>query len=81
MRLEASLQSAGALPKIVFLHYPPKYKGYECPEIIELIILYHTIVIFSRRQKSRTPPSRLTADTLLIFTFIPASTTTALFLT
>lgn len=40
MRLEASLQSAGALPKIVFLHYPPKYKGYECPEIIELMNKY-----------------------------------------
>ncbi len=37
MRLEASLKSAGDLPKIVFLHYPPKYKGYECPEIIQLM--------------------------------------------
>lgn len=37
IRLEASLQSAGTLPKIVFLHYPPKYKGYECQEIIELL--------------------------------------------
>ena len=40
MRLEASLKSAGELPKIVFLHYPPKYKGYECPEIIELMKRY-----------------------------------------
>lgn len=39
-RLEASLKSAGALPKIVFLHYPPKYKGYECPEILELLQRY-----------------------------------------
>lgn len=40
MRLEASLRSAGDLPKIVFLHYPPKYKGYECPEIIDLLKRY-----------------------------------------
>lgn len=40
IRLEASLQSAGDLPKIVFLHYPPKYKGYECPEILELLNKY-----------------------------------------
>ena len=41
MRLEASLKSAGDLRKIVFLHYPPKYKGYECPEIIELLKRYN----------------------------------------
>lgn len=40
LRLEASLQSAGDLPKLVFLHYPPKYKGYECPEILELLKKY-----------------------------------------
>ena len=40
LRLEASLKSAGDLPKIVFLHYPPKYKGYECPEILELLKKY-----------------------------------------
>ena len=40
MRLEASLKAAGDLPKIVFLHYPPKYKGYECPEILELLHKY-----------------------------------------
>ena len=40
MRLEASLKSAGDLHKIVFLHYPPKYKGYECPEIIDLMKRY-----------------------------------------
>ena len=32
IRLEASLQSAGELPKMVFLHYPPRYKGYECQQ-------------------------------------------------
>lgn len=40
LRLEASLQSAGELPKLVFLHYPPRYKGYECPEILELLRKY-----------------------------------------
>ncbi len=39
-RLEVSLQSAGALPKLVFLHYPPRYKGYACPEILELLQRY-----------------------------------------
>lgn len=40
LRLEASLQSAGDLPKIVFLHYPPRYKGYTCEPILELLNRY-----------------------------------------
>jgi len=40
IRLEASLKSAGELPKLVFLHYPPRYKGYECREILELLEKY-----------------------------------------
>lgn len=40
IRLEASLKSAGDLPKMVFLHYPPRYKGYECPEILALLKQY-----------------------------------------
>ena len=40
IRLETSLMSAGDRTKIVFLHYPPKYKGYECPEILELLQKY-----------------------------------------
>ena len=40
MRLEASLRSAGDLPKIVFLHYPPRYKGYTCEPILELLDRY-----------------------------------------
>ena len=40
LRLEASLKAAGDLPKMVFLHYPPKYKGYECTEILELFKKY-----------------------------------------
>lgn len=40
MRLEASLKSAGDLPKIVFLHYPPRHGGYECTEILDLLKKY-----------------------------------------
>ena len=40
LRLEASLKAAGEQQKIVFLHYPPKYKGYECTEIIDLMKKY-----------------------------------------
>ena len=41
IRLEASLKSAGEMPKMVFLHYPPRYKGYECPEILDLLKKYN----------------------------------------
>jgi len=40
LRLEASLISAGESTKLVFLHYPPRYKGYICPEIIDLLKRY-----------------------------------------
>lgn len=40
LRLEASLKSAGERPKLVFLHYPPRYKGYQCDEILELLSRY-----------------------------------------
>ncbi len=40
IRLEASLQQAGDKPKLCFLHYPPRYRGYECPEILELLKKY-----------------------------------------
>ena len=39
-RLEASLQAAGDRPKLCFLHYPPRYRGYECPEILKLLRRY-----------------------------------------
>ena len=39
-RLEASLKAAGEKQKLVFLHYPPKYKGYECREILDLLEKY-----------------------------------------
>ena len=41
IRLEASLKAAGDLPKMVFLHYPPKYKGYECEPITALLKAYN----------------------------------------
>ena len=40
IRLEASLKAAGERSKLVFLHYPPRYKGYECPEILALLKQY-----------------------------------------
>ena len=40
LRLEASLKAAGELPKMVFLHYPPRYKGYDCKEILALLEQY-----------------------------------------
>lgn len=40
LRLEASLKSAGQKPKLVFLHYPPRYKGYQCDEILDLLQRY-----------------------------------------
>ena len=35
-RLERSLQLAGEKEKYCFLHYPPRYRGYVCPEILAL---------------------------------------------
>lgn len=40
IRLETSLKAAGDHEKYVFLHYPPKYKGYECKEILDLLQQY-----------------------------------------
>ena len=37
LRLEASLAAAGERKKLVFLHYPPVYMKYCCPEILELL--------------------------------------------
>ena len=39
-RLETSLKAAGDAEKICFLHYPPLYQGYECPEILRLLQRY-----------------------------------------
>lgn len=40
IRLETSLKAAGEKEKLCFLHYPPRYQGYTCPEIIELLEHY-----------------------------------------
>ena len=40
-RLEASLQAAkGAEEILVFLHYPPRYQGYECTEILDMLMQF-----------------------------------------
>ena len=40
LRLETSLKAAGEREKLVFLHYPPLYRHYECPELLELLERY-----------------------------------------
>lgn len=40
IRLEASLKAAGEREKLCFLHYPPCYQGYNCPEILALLEKY-----------------------------------------
>ena len=40
-RLETSLKLAGDADKICFLHYPPRYRGYVCQEILDLLQTYH----------------------------------------
>ena len=39
-RLEASLKAAEGRPILAFLHYPPLYSGYRCPEIIKKLEEY-----------------------------------------
>ena len=39
-RLETSLKAAGDAEKLCFLHYPPIYQGYKCPEMLELLDKY-----------------------------------------
>ena len=40
IRLETSLKAAGEKEKLCFLHYPPCYQGYTCPEILDLLERY-----------------------------------------
>ena len=47
LRLEASLKAAGDREKYVFLHYPPKYGGYVCREILDLFLQYDVKVCAS----------------------------------
>lgn len=37
MRLEASLKAAKREKKLCFLHYPPLYQNYRCPEILQFL--------------------------------------------
>lgn len=39
-RLDTSLKAAGEKPILCFLHYPPLYQGYECPEILAMLEKY-----------------------------------------
>ncbi len=39
-RLETSLKLAGGRPILAFLHYPPLYEGYRCPEILKTLENY-----------------------------------------
>ncbi len=43
-RLEASLRAAEGRPALCFLHYPPLYQGYECPEILSVLEKYEVPV-------------------------------------
>ena len=40
MRLDASLRAADGKEIFCFLHYPPLYQGYRCPEILEVLEKY-----------------------------------------
>ncbi len=41
LRLETSFRAAEGKPILCFLHYPPIYQGYQCPELLELIDRWH----------------------------------------
>ncbi|WP_298035127.1 metallophosphoesterase [uncultured Dysosmobacter sp.] len=44
MRLETSLKAAEGRPILCFLHYPPLYQGYQCPEILAMLDRYQVRV-------------------------------------
>lgn len=46
IRLEASLKAAGERKKLCFLHYPPRYRGYTCPEILALLSQYEVLACY-----------------------------------
>ncbi len=46
IRLETSLKAAGEREKLCFLHYPPRYQGYTCPEIVALLERYRVKACF-----------------------------------
>jgi len=41
LRLEASFRASEGRPILCFLHYPPIYQGYQCPELLTLIDRWH----------------------------------------
>ena len=47
LRLEASLKAGGGREKYVFLHYPPRYGAYACPELLDLLEAYDVRVCCS----------------------------------
>lgn len=46
IRLETSLKAAGEHEKLCFLHYPPRYQGYICQEIVDLLERYQVRACF-----------------------------------
>ena len=41
LRLEISRKAAGERSILCFIHYPPLYQGYECPEILKMLDCYN----------------------------------------
>ena len=57
LRLEASLRAAGDTPeKLCFLHYPPRYRGYECPEILAPRALRREGMLLRPPARQQPPP-------------------------
>ena len=46
IRLETSLKAAGEKEKLCFLHYPPRYQGYICQEIVNLLEKYRVTACY-----------------------------------
>lgn len=46
LRLETSLKAAEGRPILAFLHYPPLYQGYQCPELLRLLESYHVAACY-----------------------------------
>lgn len=46
LRLETSLKAAGEREKLCFLHYPPRYQGYICQEIVDLLERYRVAACY-----------------------------------
>ena len=58
-RLETSLKCAGEREKLVFLHYPPLYLHYTCPEILHVLSEYgvHECCYAAARSSARAMAS------------------------